>query len=262
MDPAQGSPTRVGDRAVGAAMHHDRRRAHLLEQRAHVHPVSELQQGRRRSWPARTRADRARIAAAPRRPPRRRRRRQVRATPNPSAHALRRRSPRGRTVARSMVRVRTPHTTTADPPALETARRTRSQRPHRRAPDQGGAIEPQLVHDGAQQSDLIVDCQRSRIELAVRHTRPRMVVADQRVTRCGRPPERPERLVAPVQFEMAAPPGSRHQRRPLTADRERDPRASEPQEPDSRRELRHLTRRLLWRPRTDPPRARLSGFRC
>ena len=40
------SPTRVGDRAVGAAMHQPRWGARLLEQRAHVHPVSEFQQAR------------------------------------------------------------------------------------------------------------------------------------------------------------------------------------------------------------------------
>jgi hypothetical protein len=231
-------------------MHHDRWRAHLLEQRAHVHPVSEFQQGRRRL------GLRGRPLIAHESPPRLA---VLRADEDVGKHA-RPQTPmrphcggdRPADVGwrdRWSVCVRPIQQQPIHPLRIPRGERDRST-PTRRAPDEGGAIEPLLVHDGAQQSDLVVERQRSGIGLAVRHSRPRMVVADQCVTRCGRPPEGPERLVAPVPLEMAHPPGGRHQGRPLTADRERDPRAGEPQEPDTRPEFRHLTRRLLGRRHT------------
>ena len=259
--PGEVSPARVGDRAIGAAMHHDRRRAHLLEQRAHVHPVGELQQGRGRL------GLRGRSLIAHESPPRLAVLRAdedvgQNARPQPPVRTHRggeRLADVGRR-DRGSVCVGPVQQQPIHPLRKPRRERDRST-PARRAPDQGGAIDPQLVHDGAQQSDLVVERQRSRIDVAVRHARPRMVVADQCVARCGRPPEGPERLVVPVQLEMAHPPGGRHQRRPLTADRECDPRASEPQEPDCRPELRHLTRRLLSRPHpTGPtPRSAVSG---
>ena len=187
---------------------------------------------------ARTPADRARIAAAlvvsvadedvgehPR--------------PQTPVRRTRRSAPRARRTARSTpVGVRPVQQQPIYP--LWIPRRERDRRhPPDEPPTREARLEAELVHDGAQQLDLVVECHAATDRPRGPTSRPRMVVADQCVARRGRPPEGPERLVAPVQLEVAHPPRGRDQRRPVTADRERDPRASELQNTDRRPRLGH-----------------------